>query len=143
MQQQEHVIVLANGAFDLLHVGHIRYLKAAKELGHVLVVAVNSDASVKRAKGSHRPIVPEDERVELLAALSCVDWVVIFQEDTVENVIEALRPNIHAKGTDYTAATVPEASLVQKYGGKVAIVGDAKNHSTSNMIAALERRTLC
>jgi len=132
------VVVLANGAFDLLHVGHIRYLRAAKALGDLLVVAVNSDASVRRAKGADRPVVPEQERLEILSALEAVDWLVLFDEDTVANVIERLRPDIQAKGTDYTAENVPEAALVRAYGGRVAIVGDPKDHSTTEVVERLQ-----
>ena len=127
-------IVLANGNFDLLHVGHVRYLRGAKELGGKLVVAINSDASVRVLKGEGRPIMPEEERAEILAALSDVDAVVIFPELDVRALIRELRPDIQAKGTDYTAETVPERDVVGEYGGRVAIVGDAKDHSTSEII---------
>jgi rfaE bifunctional protein nucleotidyltransferase chain/domain len=130
-------IVLANGAFDMLHVGHLRYLQGAAEVGDFLLVAVNSDASVRRSKGETRPIVPEAERAELVAGLSAPDAVVIFASETVEPVIEALRPNVHAKGTDYTADSVPEAALVRSLGGEVRIVGDPKDHSTTEMIGKL------
>jgi rfaE bifunctional protein nucleotidyltransferase chain/domain len=133
-------VVLTNGAFDLLHVGHVRYLKAARELGELLVVAVNSDASVRRAKGPNRPVVPAAERAEIVAALEGVDWVVIFDEPTVEHVIEEVRPDVHAKGTDYTADNVPEAALVRRLGGRVAIVGDPKDHSTTELAGKLSRR---
>jgi rfaE bifunctional protein nucleotidyltransferase chain/domain len=127
-------IVLANGNFDLLHVGHVRYLRGAKELGGKLVVAINSDASVRVLKGEARPIMPEEERAEIVAALSDVDAVVIFPELDVRALIQELRPDIQAKGTDYTAETVPERDVVGEYGGRVAIVGDAKDHSTSEII---------
>ncbi|HTA48681.1 MAG TPA: adenylyltransferase/cytidyltransferase family protein [Verrucomicrobiae bacterium] len=127
-------IVLANGNFDLLHVGHVRYLRGAKELGGKLVVAINSDASVRVLKGEGRPIMPEEERAEIVAALSDVDAVVIFPELDVRALIRELRPDIQAKGTDYTAETVPERDVVGEYGGRVAIVGDAKDHSTSEII---------
>lgn len=127
-------VVLANGAFDLLHVGHVRYLRGARDLGDVLVVAVNSDASVRRVKGDGRPVIPQSERAELIAALDGVDWVVVFDEDTVVPVIEALKPDVHAKGTDYTVETVPERESVHAYGGRVAITGDAKEHSTSALV---------
>lgn len=130
-------VVLANGAFDLLHVGHVRYLQAARALGEVLVVAVNADVSVRRLKGPQRPVIPEDERAELVAALACVDWVVLFSDSTVVPVIERLRPDIHAKGTDYTEQSVPEAGVVRAYGGRVAIAGDPKDHSTTAMIAQM------
>ena len=132
-------LVLANGAFDLLHVGHVRYLQAARALGDVLVVAVNADASVRRLKGPQRPRVPEAERAELVAALGCVSWVLVFSESTVVPIIERLRPDIHAKGTDYTEDSVPEAAVVRAYGGRVAIAGDPKDHSTSAMIQQLDR----
>lgn len=132
-------VVLANGAFDLLHVGHVRYLRAARALGDVLVVAVNADASVRAAKGPSRPAVPEAERAELVAALGCVDAVVVFAEATVAAVIEAVRPDVQAKGTDYTADSVPERAVVERFGGHVAIVGDKKCHSTTATLAALAR----
>ncbi|MGA8213158.1 MAG: adenylyltransferase/cytidyltransferase family protein [Candidatus Sulfotelmatobacter sp.] len=127
-------IVLANGNFDLLHVGHVRYLRGAKELGGKLVVAVNSDESVRALKGEGRPIMPAEERAEIVAALADVDAVVIFPELDVRALIREIRPNIQAKGTDYTADSVPERDAVVEYGGRVAIVGDPKNHSTSEMI---------
>jgi rfaE bifunctional protein nucleotidyltransferase chain/domain len=132
-------VVLANGAFDLLHVGHVRYLEAASAVGDRLVVAVNSDASVRAAKGPGRPVVPQAERAEVVAALGCVDWVVIFDDPTVSSVIERLQPEVHAKGTDYSEASVPEGDLVRSYGGRVAIVGDAKDHSTSTLLEKLAR----
>jgi rfaE bifunctional protein nucleotidyltransferase chain/domain len=132
-------IVLANGAFDLLHVGHVRYLEAAKALGDVLVVAVNSDASVRAAKGAGRPIVPQAERLELVAALRCVDHVLLFDEPDVRAVIAWLKPHVHAKGTDYTADTVPERADVEAYGGRVVICGDPKDHSTTSLVAKLGR----
>jgi D-glycero-beta-D-manno-heptose 1-phosphate adenylyltransferase len=127
-------IVLANGNFDLLHVGHVRYLRGAKELGGKLVVAINSDASVRALKGEGRPIMPEAERAEIVAALADVDAVVIFPERDVRALIRELRPDIQAKGTDYTVESVPERDAVGEYGGRVAIVGDAKDHSTSEII---------
>ena len=130
-------IVLANGAFDLFHVGHLRYLKGAKAEGDILVVAINSDSSVRAAKGSERPIVPQDERAEIISALSCVDFILIFSDLNVERIIRELRPDIHAKGTDYTADSVPEAEIVRSVGGRVAIVGDPKDHSTTETLAKL------
>jgi rfaE bifunctional protein nucleotidyltransferase chain/domain len=127
-------IVLANGNFDLLHVGHVRYLRGAKELGGKLVVAINSDESVRALKGEGRPIIPEVERAEIVAALADVDAVVIFSELDVRALIRELHPDIQAKGTDYTAETVPERDAVGEYGGRVAIVGDPKDHSTSEII---------
>ena len=127
-------ITLANGNFDLLHVGHVRYLGAAKALGGKLVVAVNSDDSVRALKGEGRPLIPGHERAEILAALASVDAVVIFPELDVRAIIREIRPDIHAKGTDYTADSVPERDTLAEYGGRVAIVGDSKDHSTSEII---------
>jgi len=127
-------ITLANGCFDLLHVGHVRYLHAAKELGGRLVVALNSDESVRSLKGEGRPLMPAEERAEILAALADVDAVVIFREHDVCAIIREIHPDIHAKGTDYTAESVPEGDVVREYGGQVAIVGDPKNHSASEII---------
>jgi rfaE bifunctional protein nucleotidyltransferase chain/domain len=127
-------IILANGNFDLLHVGHVRYLRGAKELGGKLVVAVNSDESVRALKGDGRPVMPAEERAEIVAALADVDAVVIFSELDVRALIREIRPDIQAKGTDYTLDSVPERDAVAEYGGRVAIVGDSKNHSTSEII---------
>ena len=127
-------ITLANGCFDLLHVGHVRYLHAAKQLGGRLIVAVNSDDSVKTLKGAGRPIMPDIERAEILAALADVDAVVIFPENDVRALISEIRPDIQAKGTDYTADSVPEGALVREYGGRVEIVGDPKDHSATDII---------
>jgi len=127
-------IILANGNFDLLHVGHVRYLHGAKELGGKLIVAINSDKSVRTLKGEGRPVMPAEERAEIVAALADVDAVVIFPELDVRALIREIRPEIHAKGTDYTTESVPERDVVAKYGGRVAIVGDAKDHSTSKII---------
>ena len=127
-------IILANGAFDLLHVGHVRYLAAAKALGGELVVAINSDASVRALKGEGRPIIPEQERAEIIAALTDVDAVVIFPELDVRAIIREIRPDIQAKGTDYTADSVPERGEVLACGGRVEIVGDRKDHSSSGII---------
>jgi rfaE bifunctional protein nucleotidyltransferase chain/domain len=130
-------IVLANGCFDILHVGHTRYLAGAKAEGDILVVAINSDKSVGKLKGEGRPVLPERERAELVAALESVDYVIIFDEPNVEPLLEALRPNVHAKGTDYTAETVPERAVADRLGIRVAIVGDAKNHSTRDLLKQL------
>ncbi len=127
-------VTLANGNFDLLHVGHVRYLRGAKALGGKLVVAVNSDDSVRTLKGEGRPVMPEDERAEIVAALADVDAVVIFPELDVRPIIGEIRPDIQAKGTDYTVDSVPERDAVAAYGGRVAIVGDPKDHSTSEII---------
>ena len=132
-------IVLANGAFDLLHVGHVRYLEGAKALGDRLVVAINSDRSVRALKGADRPAVPEAERAELLAALECTDAVLVFDESDVRAVIRALQPDVHAKGTDYTVDSVPERAEVEAYGGRVAITGDPKTHSTTAVLSKLTR----
>ena len=127
-------ITLANGAFDLLHVGHVRYLRAAKQLGGRLIVGVNSDVSVRSLKGKGRPLVPEGERAEILAALADVDAVVIFPELDVRALIREIHPHVHAKGTDYTAETVPERDEVRACGGRVEIVGDPKDHSSTETI---------
>ena len=127
-------IILANGNFDLLHVGHVRYLRGAKALGGKLVVAINSDDSVRALKGDGRPIMPAEERAEIVAALGDVDAVVIFPELDVRGLIREIRPDIQAKGTDYTVDSVPERDTVVQYGGRVEIVGDAKDHSTSEII---------
>ena len=131
-------IVLANGCFDILHAGHVRYLEGARALGDVLVVAINSDAQVARLKGEGRPILPERERAELVASLQAVDWVTIFEEPTVTELLLAIKPDVHAKGTDYTEETVPEHDVVRSYGGRVAIVGDPKNHSTTQLIESFK-----
>ena len=127
-------VVLANGCFDILHVGHVRYLESARKLGDTLVVAINSDRSVRALKGEGRPILNENERAALVSALRCVDHVVVFDEGDVTRVLDVLRPAIHAKGTDYTEATVPEREQVLAYGGQVRIAGDPKDHSTRDVI---------
>jgi rfaE bifunctional protein nucleotidyltransferase chain/domain len=127
-------IVFANGAFDLLHVGHVRYLEAARREGGFLVVGVNSDGSVRAGKGNGRPILPEGERAEIVAALGCVDAVVVFEEETPGALLAALKPEVHAKGTDYTTESVPERAIVAAYGGRTAIVGDPKEHATTDLI---------
>lgn len=127
-------VTLANGCFDLLHVGHVRYLRAAKQIGGRLVVAINSDDSVRSLKGEGRPLMPAEERAEILAALADVDAVVIFPERDVRAIIREIHPDVQAKGTDYTAESVPEADTVREYGGRVAIVGDPKDHSASEII---------
>jgi rfaE bifunctional protein nucleotidyltransferase chain/domain len=133
-------ITLANGCFDLLHVGHVRYLRAAKKLGGKLVVAINSDESVHKLKGNGRPLMPAYERAEILAALADVDAVVIFPESDVRALVREIRPNIHAKGTDYTAESVPERDAVIECGGRVEIVGDPKDHSATALIRQMERK---
>ena len=132
-------LVLANGCFDLLHVGHVRYLEAARRLGDVLFVGINGDAAVARLKGRGRPLMPAVEREEMLAALRAVDHVVVFEDDTADALIAAVRPHVHAKGTDYTAESVPERETVRAYGGKVAIVGDPKSHATRDVIGQIAR----
>ena len=127
-------VTLANGCFDLLHVGHVRYLRAARELGGKLVVALNSDDSVRGLKGAGRPLMPAEERAEILAALADVDAVVIFPENDVRAIIREIRPDFQAKGTDYTAESVPERDEVEACGGRVAIVGDPKDHSATEII---------
>jgi len=127
-------VVLANGCFDILHVGHVRYLEGAKKLGDALVVAINSDRSVRALKGPDRPVLNENERATLVSALRCVDHVVLFDEPDVRRVLDLLRPAIQAKGTDYTEDTVPEREYVRAYGGQVRITGDAKDHSTRDVI---------
>jgi rfaE bifunctional protein nucleotidyltransferase chain/domain len=129
-------ITLANGCFDVLHVGHVRYLRAARDLGGKLIVALNADESVRSLKGEGRPVVPAEERAEILASLSDVDAVVIFTENDVRAVVREVRPDFHAKGTDYTVETVPERDEVESCGGKVVIVGDPKNHSATEIIRA-------
>jgi rfaE bifunctional protein nucleotidyltransferase chain/domain len=133
-------VVLANGCFDLLHVGHVRYLSAARGLGDVLVVGLNSDASVRRLKGPGRPVMPADERAELIGALAAVDLVVVFDEDSADALIARLRPDVHAKGTDYTEESVPERAAVLAAGGRVAIAGDPKSHATRDLIVTIVAR---
>jgi rfaE bifunctional protein nucleotidyltransferase chain/domain len=133
-RQEGDSITLANGCFDLLHVGHVRYLQAAKQLGGRLIVAINSDESARSLKGEGRPVMPADERAEILSALADVDAVVIFPERDVRALIRELRPDVHAKGTDYTAETVPERDAVAECGGRVEIVGDPKDHSATEII---------
>jgi D-glycero-beta-D-manno-heptose 1-phosphate adenylyltransferase len=131
---RRHTIALANGVFDLLHVGHVRYLEAAAREADRLIVAVNSDASVRRLKGEGRPILDERGRAEIVAALRRVDRVVIFDGDTVAPLLLRLRPDVHCKGTDYTVETVPERAIVVGYGGRTAICGDPKDHSTRDLL---------
>ena len=133
-------VILANGCFDIIHAGHIRYLQGAKELGGVLIVGINSDLQVEFLKGPGRPFISQDERAEIISALRAVDAVTIFDEPTVEELILTIKPDFHAKGTDYTAETVPERDVVRSYGGTVAIVGDAKDHSSSDLIRAVGKR---
>ena len=139
-RRAKKTITFANGCFDLLHVGHVRYLQGARAEGDVLIVGVNADASVKKLKGPDRPLQNEHDRALLVAALHVVDWVVVFPEDTVENLLVALKPDVQCKGTDYTEDTVPERHVVRSYGGRVAIVGDPKDHNTSTLLARLATR---
>ena len=132
-------IVLANGCFDTLHVGHVRYLSGARQQGDVLVVGVNADSSVSRLKGPGRPILNEQARAELVSALRDVDFVVLFEEPNVEKLLEELRPDVHAKGTDYTAESVPERAVADRLGIRVAIVGDPKDHSTRALLASIRK----
>ena len=133
-------IALANGVFDLLHVGHIRYLEAARRTADVLVVAVNSDASARALKGPGRPLLPQKERAEILAALACVDYVTVFAETTAASLIARIAPDVHCKGTDYRPGTVPEREMVRRAGGRVAIVGDPKDHASRDLIRRILER---
>lgn len=139
MRSAGNSIVLANGCFDLFHVGHLRYLQGAKAVGGILVVGINSDRQTKLLKGPNRPYMPEDERAEIVASLKCVDLVTIFDEPTVEELIRTIRPEFHAKGTDYTINSVPEREIVNEIGGKVVIVGDPKDHSTTDLIQVVKK----
>jgi len=132
-------LAFANGCFDLLHVGHVRYLEAAAAEADRLIVAINDDETVERLKGKGRPIMAAAERAELVAALRCVDFVVVFPEPTVGPLLEALRPDVHCKGTDYTVESVPERAIVEAYGGRTAIVGDPKDHSTRDLLGRIVR----
>jgi D-glycero-beta-D-manno-heptose 1-phosphate adenylyltransferase len=135
-----HRIVLANGVFDLLHVGHVRYLEAARRLGDVLFVGINDDDSVARLKGVGRPVMPATERAELLGALRAVDHVVIFEQETADELLRTLKPDVHAKGTDYTEESVPERATARAVGAATAITGDAKSHATRDLIATIVER---
>ena len=134
-------VALANGCFDLLHVGHIRYLESAAREADRLIVAINDDESVRRLKGEGRPVLSAEDRAELVAALRWVDYVIIFSEPTVGPLLDAIRPDVHCKGTDYTVDTVPERDIVKSYGGRIAIVGDPKDHSTRDLLTRIGRRT--
>jgi D-glycero-beta-D-manno-heptose 1-phosphate adenylyltransferase len=133
-------VAFANGCFDLLHVGHVRYLEAAAQEADVLIVAINDDESVRALKGDGRPVLAAEHRAELVAALRCVDYVTVFPEPTVGPLIELLHPDVHCKGTDYTVETVPERDVVRAYGGRIAIVGDPKDHSTRDLLARIASR---
>ncbi len=133
-------IVFANGCFDLMHAGHIRYLQGARALGNVLILGVNSDACVTALKGKGRPLQAEADRAEILASMDCVDYVLLFDAPTVDGILKELKPDIHAKGTDYTEENVPERETVRAYGGRIAIVGDPKDHSTRDLIQTILSR---
>ena len=137
-QQENRTVVFVNGCFDLLHAGHIRYLEAASALGDLLVLGLNSDNSVRELKGPERPVMNQEERTEILAALECVDYIVVFDDPRADQILSELKPDIHAKGPDYTHATVPERETVLSYGGLIAIVGDAKKRSTHNFIERIK-----
>ena len=130
-------IVFANGCFDLIHAGHTRYLQGARALGDILILGINSDRCVKMLKGNGRPLQPDSERAEILASLECVDYVLVFDAPTVDGILQELKPNVHAKGTDYTEESVPERQTVHNYGGRVAITGDVKDHSTRDLIQTI------
>lgn len=138
-RERGRTVAFANGHFDLLHVGHVRYLQGAAAEADRLVVAVNGDVSTRKLKGEGRPIIPAIERAEIVAALRCVHYVTIFDDDTVERLLRLLRPDVHAKGTDYTADTVPEQAVMRDIGGRVAIVGDPKDHATTDLLARVKR----
>ncbi len=140
LRREGRRIVFANGCFELLHVGHVRYLADAREQGDVLVVGVNSDHAVAALKGPGRPVLPAEARTELIAALAAVDYVIVFDDLTAEGILRDLRPHVHAKGTDYTVETVPEREVMKSLGGTIHIAGDAKRHSTRNLLAEMARR---
>jgi rfaE bifunctional protein nucleotidyltransferase chain/domain len=141
LRREGRRIAFANGCFDLLHVGHVRYLQGAKQQGDVLVVGVNSDPTVATLKGRGRPLLPAEARVELVAALACVDYVVIFDDLTAEGVLRDLRPHVQCKGTDYSVETVPERTVMKELGGEVRIVGDSKSHSTCEILGEIVKRS--
>ncbi|HEV2234214.1 MAG TPA: adenylyltransferase/cytidyltransferase family protein [Terriglobia bacterium] len=141
MRREGRRIVFANGCFDLLHVGHVRYLQGAKEQGDVLVVGVNSDRTVRELKGEGRPLLPAEARAELIAALESTDYVLIFDDPTAAGVLQDLRPHVHCKGTDYSEETVPERDVMKSLGGTVRIVGDDKGHSTREVLSEIVRRS--
>lgn len=139
-RKKGHTIVLANGGFDVVHAGHVRYLEAAKREGDVLIVALNSDRSIRKLKGRGRPVLPEAERAEIIAAFGCVDYVALFNDPNVEKILLALKPDVHAKGADYTKETVPERATVLGYGGRIAIAGGPKIRSASEVIPRVVAR---
>ena len=140
LKEQGKKIVLTNGGFNLLHVGHVRSLFDAKSRGDILVVALNGDRSLKELKGKNYPIIPENQRLQIIAAIECVDFVTIFNEPTADSILLQLKPHIHAKGTDYSKSSILERETVHSYGGKIAIVGDPKNHSTSNIVDVIKMK---
>lgn len=143
LRREGRLTAFANGCFDLLHVGHIRYLQAARQLADRLIVGLNSDRSVRQLKGTGRPLMPQQERAEILSALACVDDIIIFGERTVDELLSRLKPDFHCKGTDYTPETVPERETVLAYGGRIAIVGDPKDRSTSGFLKRAGQRKAC
>jgi len=138
-RRNDETIVFGNGCFDVLHVGHMRYLYSAKDLGDILIIAVNTDASIARIKPEKKLVFPEDERLELIAGIGAVDYVVPLEEDTPISLIKLFRPNIHTKGTDYIDRFIPERATVESYGGRVELVGDPKNHSSTQIINGIKR----
>ncbi|MDA2927794.1 adenylyltransferase/cytidyltransferase family protein [Acidobacteria bacterium AH-259-G07] len=140
-QEDGKTVVFANGCFDFLHVGHIRYLEAARALGDILVLGLNGDKSVRAIKGPGRPLMDQQERAEIMAALECVDYIVVFDDLRADQVLAELKPDVHAKGTDYTSETVPERDTVLSYGGTIAIVGDSKDHSTRDYLRRIGEKT--
>lgn len=137
MHKAGKTVVFANGCFDLIHVGHIRYLQNAREMGDALIVGINGDAGVEALKGKGRPLQGSHDRAEMIASMACVDYVLLFDAPTVDGILDELRPDIHAKGTDYSEESVPERNTVRSYGGKVAIAGDPKDHSTRDLIQTI------
>jgi rfaE bifunctional protein nucleotidyltransferase chain/domain len=140
LKKQGKKVIFANGCFDLLHVGHVRYLRGAKALGDVLVLAINSDASVRRLKGPERPLLPLEDRLGILSAFEMIDFVTAFEDDTVSPLLLKLKPNVQVKGTDYTPDTIPEKDTVASFGGEVAVVGDPKDHASKNLIQEILRK---
>jgi rfaE bifunctional protein nucleotidyltransferase chain/domain len=140
LKKQGKKVIFANGCFDLLHVGHVRYLRGAKALGDVLVLAINSDASVRRLKGPERPLLPLEDRLGVLSAFEMIDFITAFEDDTVSPLLLKLKPNVQVKGTDYTPDTIPEKDTVASFGGEVAVVGDPKDHASKNLIQEILRK---
>ena len=140
LKKQGKKVIFANGCFDLLHVGHVRYLRGARALGDLLVLAINSDASVRRLKGPERPLLPLEDRLGILSAFEMIDFVTAFEDDTVSPLLLKLKPNVQVKGTDYTPDTIPEKDTVASFGGEVAVVGDPKDHASKNLIQEILRK---